>query len=114
MNATPLPVSSALAGHMITRCRQKAMPTSSTAQVPSEIRIWAIETRKSNAACPSTCSEMITAARCSRGSRSVGRRTGYGVPRIVSVRPPGAASAGAPQGGNFLRAPVLLGVRIMR
>ena len=33
MKATPLPVSSALAGHMITCCRRKAIPISSTAQV---------------------------------------------------------------------------------
>jgi hypothetical protein len=36
MNATPLPVSSALAGQRITRCARKAIPTSRTAHVPSE------------------------------------------------------------------------------
>ena len=54
MNATPFPVRSALAGHMITRCRQRAMPDSSTAQVRSATMIWVIESRKSNATCPST------------------------------------------------------------
>ncbi len=39
MNATLLPVMSALAGHMITPWRQKAMPNSSTAQTPSAMRI---------------------------------------------------------------------------
>ncbi len=63
MNATPLPVRSALAGHMSTCWRRKAMPTSSTAQVSSETRICAIERRNSNATCPSTCSETMTAAR---------------------------------------------------
>ena len=63
MKATPLPVSRALAGQRITCWRRKAIPISSTAQVSSETRIWAIERRKSNATCPSTCSEMITAAR---------------------------------------------------
>ena len=74
--ATPFPVISALAGHISTCCRRKAIPTSSTAQTRSEIRIWAIETRNSNATCPRTWSVMITAARCSRASRRVGSRTG--------------------------------------
>ena len=76
MKATPLPVRSALAGHMITFWRRNAIPTSSTAAVRSDTRIWAIESRNSNATCPSTCSEMITAARCSRGSLSFGSRIG--------------------------------------
>ena len=46
MNATPLPVSSALAGHMSTRWLRKAIPTSRTADVSSETRIWAIERLK--------------------------------------------------------------------
>ena len=54
---------------------------------PSEIRICAIESRKWKPICPSTCSDVITAARCRRGSLSFGRRTGYGRPRIVE-RPP--------------------------
>ena len=85
MKATPFPVSSALAGQRITCWRRNAIPISSTAQVSSETRICAIESRKSNATCPSTCNEMITAARCSRGSRMLGSRTGYVVPRIRSV-----------------------------
>ncbi len=95
MNATPFPVRSALAGHMITCWRKKVIPTSSTAQVPIETRICAIERRKSNATCPRICSETITAARCRRGSRIVGSRTGYDVPRIRSVGGPVPASAGA-------------------
>ena len=74
MNATPLPVSSALAGHMSTCWRKKAMPTSSTAHVPIATRIWAIERLKPNAVWPRTCSVMITAARWRRGSRNVGQQ----------------------------------------
>jgi hypothetical protein len=76
MNATPLPVRSALAGHMSTRWVLNVTATSRTAAVTSETRIWAIDSRKSNATWPSTWSVTITAARCSRGSRSVGRTTG--------------------------------------
>ena len=72
----PFPVRSALAGHISTRCRRKAIATSSTAQVTSETRICAIESWKSKTVCPSTCSVTITAARCRRGSRSVGSSTG--------------------------------------
>jgi hypothetical protein len=86
MNATPLPVSIALAGHMITCFCRKAIANSSTAHVRSEIRIWAIDSRKSNATCPSTCSEMITLARCRRGSRTFGSSTGYSVPRSRRAR----------------------------
>ena len=95
MKATPLPVRSALAGHMITRWRRNVIANSITAQVTSETRIWAIESWKSNAVWPRTCSEMITAARCSRGSRTVGNRTGYAVPRIRSVGRAGAARVDA-------------------
>ena len=76
MNATPLPVSIALAGHIRTCCLRNVIATSRTAHVSSEIRICAIETRKVKAVCPSTCSVVITAARCSRGSLSVGSSTG--------------------------------------
>jgi hypothetical protein len=76
MNATPLPVRRALAGHRITFWRKKAMPISSTAHVPIAIRIWAIDRLNPNAVCPRTCSVMITAARCRRGSRNLGSRTG--------------------------------------
>ncbi len=93
MNATPFPVSIALAGHIRTCCLRNVIATSSTAHVSSEIRIWAIETRNWKAVWPSTCSVVITAARCSRGSLSFGSSTGYGVPRIVSVRPAGAGAA---------------------
>jgi hypothetical protein len=76
MKATPFPVRSALAGHISTRWRRSAIPTSSTAHVARESRIWAIESRKWNATCPSTCSEVITEARWSRGSLSFGSSTG--------------------------------------
>ena len=76
MKATPLPVSSALAGQRITCCFRKAIPTSITAQVNSATRICAIDSLKSKATCPRIWSEMITAARCSRGSRSLGSRIG--------------------------------------
>ncbi len=54
------PVRSALAGHMSTCWRRNAIATSSTAQVTSETRICAIESWKSNAVWPSTCSVTIT------------------------------------------------------
>ena len=76
MKATPLPVSSALAGHMITCCLHAAIPTSSTAQVNSATRICAIDSLKSKATWPRIWSETITAASCSRGSRSFGSRIG--------------------------------------
>ena len=94
MKATPLPVRSALAGHMITRWRRNVIANSITAQVTSETRIWAIESWKSNAVWPRTCSEMITAARWRRGSRTVGSRTGYSVPRIRSVGRAGRSQSG--------------------
>ena len=75
-NATPFPVSRALAGHIRTCWRRKAIDTSRTAHVTSETRICAIESRKSNAVCPSTCRVTMTPARCSRGSRHVGSSTG--------------------------------------
>ncbi len=78
MKATPFPVRSALAGHMITCWRRNAIANSSTAHVSSETRIWAIESWNSNATWPSTCSETITAARCSRGSRATA--AGRGTP----------------------------------
>ena len=76
MNATPLPVRSALAGHMITRWLVNVIANSITAHVSSETRIWAIESWNSKAVWPRTCSEMITVARCNRGSRTVGSRMG--------------------------------------
>ena len=48
-NATPFPVNIALAGHIRTCWRKNAIPTSRSAQVPIAIRIWAIDSRKSNA-----------------------------------------------------------------
>src|SRR5260221_6519038 len=95
MKATPFPVSIALAGHMSTRWRRSAIATSSTAHVATERRICAIDTRRWTSTCPSTCSVVIRAARCSRGSLSFGSSTGYAVPRTESVRPPvgGAACA---------------------
>ena len=65
------------------------------AQVNSETRICAIESRKSNATCPSTWNETITAARWRRGSRNVGNSTGYALPRICTVGLLGPARAGA-------------------
>ena len=93
MKATPLPVSIALAGHMITCWRRKVIATSSTAHVSSETRICAIESRKSNATCPRTCSEMITPARCRRGSRRLGSSTGIGRAAEPQRRFAGAGSA---------------------
>ena len=86
-NAIPFPVRRALAGHMITRRRWNVMPSSSTAHVSSETRIWAIESWKPNAVWPMTWSEVMTAATRSLGSRIFGSRTGYAVPRIVSDAP---------------------------
>ena len=59
MKATPLPVRSALAGHMSTCCLRTVIAISSTAQVRSETRIWAIESWKWNPTCPITCSDVI-------------------------------------------------------
>jgi hypothetical protein len=75
-NATPFPVIRALAGHISTFCLCRVIPTSSSAHVARERRIWAIESRKPKATWPSTCSVVITAARCSRGSLSFGSSTG--------------------------------------
>ena len=93
--ATPFPVRRALAGHMSTRWLRNAIATSRIPATASETRICAIDSWKSNATCPSTCSETITAARCRRGSRSVGSRTGYAVPRIRSVGLSTPTTAGA-------------------
>src|SRR5579872_5857676 len=93
MNATPLPVSIALAGQMNARCFRNVIAISSSAPVATDRRICAIETRKWKAAWPSTWSVVITAARCSRGSLSLGRTTGYEVPRTESVRPPAGGAA---------------------
>ena len=76
MKATPFPVSIALAGQARTCCLWKVTPTSMIQHVPIATRICAIDRRKSNATWPRTCSEMITAARCSRGSLIFGKRTG--------------------------------------
>ena len=81
MNATPLPVSIALAGHITIRCCRKVITTSRTAHVRIEIRICAIDSWKSKATWPRTCSDTITPARCNRGSRRLGSSTGYSVPR---------------------------------
>ena len=74
--ATPLPVSIALAGQRMTCWLRNAIAISSSAQVPSARRICAIETSKWKPTCPITCSDVMVAARCSRGSRSFGRSTG--------------------------------------
>ncbi len=86
-------MSIALAGHISTARLRNAIPTSSAAHVPIEMRIWAIESWKSNATCPSTWSVMITAARCRRGSLSFGRSTGYDLPRNESEGPEEAGAA---------------------
>ena len=93
-NATPFPVRSALAGHISTRWLLKAIATSRIPATASEMRIWAIESWKSNATCPRTWSVMMMEARCSLGSRSVGSSTGYSVPRMrnVGVSPPTAGA----------------------
>ena len=59
------------------------------------MRICEIESRKSKATWPSTCSDVITTARCSRGSLSFGSTTGYGLPRNVSARPSATGAAWA-------------------
>ena len=74
--ATPLPVRSALAGHISTCCLRITIVTSITAHVTRQTRIWEIERRKSNATWPSTWSDVMVAARWSRGSRSFGSTTG--------------------------------------
>ncbi len=88
--ATPFPVSIALAGHRMTCWLRRAIAISSTAHVPSASRIWAMETSKWKPIWPITCSDVIVAARCRRGSLSFGRRTGYDLPRISRM---GAAVA---------------------
>ncbi len=91
--ATPFPVRSALAGHMSTLWLRNVMATSRTAAVRSETRIWAIDRLKPNDVCPRTCNVMMTAARCRRGSRIVGSKTGYDLPRIESDGRPARAGA---------------------
>ncbi len=76
MRATPLPVSMALAGHTSVPDRRTVYTTSMTAQVRIADRICGTDTAKPSATCPSTWMVMITAARCSRGSRRLGRTTG--------------------------------------
>ena len=86
MNATPFPVSSALAGHISTCCLRAVIAISSTAQV-RERRAGSARSRRGSGTptCPSTCSEMITAARCSRGSLSFGRTIGIALsPPLIS------------------------------
>ena len=85
----------ALAGQISAFCFRSVMTTSSTAQVSRDTRICAIESRKSNATWPSTCSVVITTARCSRGSLSFGSTTGYRVPRNETDRPLSAGAAWA-------------------
>ena len=87
-NATPFPVRSALAGHISTRCRRKAIATSSTPHVRSAAtRICAIESWNPNAVCPSTWSETITPLQ----ARVLRRRQEHRVLRTAEVdgRPAG-------------------------
>ena len=76
IKATPLPVSMALAGHTSVPVRLRVHVTSITAHVTMATRICATETWNPSAIWPRTWIETITAARCSRGSRMVGRTTG--------------------------------------
>ena len=92
-NATPFPVKSALAGHMSTLWLRNVIATSRTAAVRSETRIWAIDRSKPNDVCPRTWSVMMTAARCRRGSRAVGSKIGYRLPRICNDGRPARAGA---------------------
>ena len=61
--------------------------------MPRATRIWAIDRLEAERRLPEHLNVMITAARCRRGSRTVGSRTGYGVPRIVSDGRPARAGA---------------------
>src|SRR4051812_20229767 len=83
MKATPLPVRSALAGHARMCCLRATTATSMTKHVASEMRICAIETRKSNATWPWICREKMTPARWRRGSLGFGSCTGYMTPLML-------------------------------
>src|SRR5262245_6297991 len=63
------------------------MPISMTAQTAIADRICGTETRKPSPNCPRTWIETITAARWSRGSRMLGRTTGYVRPKSRADRP---------------------------
>ena len=76
ISATPLPVSSALAGQTIARRRQNVIATSSRPQVRIDTRICAIESSKPRLTWPRICTDTRTEATCSRGSRRLGGTTG--------------------------------------
>ncbi len=69
------------------RSRSRAPRTCRAPAGSARSRAW-----KWKPTCPITCSDVIVAARCRRGSRSFGRTTGYVVPRMTTA---GAAAAGA-------------------
>ncbi len=71
-----MPVSMALAGQAITWRLHATMPTSSTAAVPIDSRIWAIDTSNPRTTWPSTWTDTTTDATCMRGSRGDGSSTG--------------------------------------
>src|SRR5689334_17204664 len=96
MKAVLLPVRSPLAGHMITLSLKKPKPNSINAPAARQIRIWAIDSRKSRTVWPRTWRVRSTAATWRRGSRTEGRRTGYSRPRMVTVRRLGAGRLRTP------------------
>ena len=98
MKAVLFPVSSPLAGHMMTLSLKNPTPNSISAPVARQIRIWATESRKFRTVCPRTWRVKRTAATWSLGSRMLGSRTGYSRPRIRTLRRLGTARRGASPG----------------
>ena len=86
MSATPLPVSIALAGQTNARRARNVSATSRTAHVRIAARICGTLTWKPSPTWPRTWIVMMTAATCSRGSRVLGRITGYVLVPSTSVR----------------------------
>ena len=97
MSATPLPVSIALAGQTNARRARNVSATSRAAHVRIAARICGTLTWNPSPTCPRTWIVMMTAATCSRGSRVLGRITGYVLVPSTSVRlltsPPAAPSS---------------------
>ena len=77
ISATPLPVSMALAGHTNDRELTNVHVTSITAHVRMATRICTTDTRNPRTVWPRMWIEMMTAARCKRGSRIDGSTSGY-------------------------------------
>ena len=98
MKAVLLPVSNPLAGHKMTLSLKKPTPNSIRAPVARQISICATESRKSSTVWPRTWSVSSTAATCSRGSRRLGRKTGYSRPRMRIVLRVGGGRRGVSPG----------------